>query len=140
MPAVAAEALKFVRFRTKEETGQMTGFDGEDLAPRAEQERIDRLAQWLEATLGQRLTAYASGATTAEVYDVAHGERVANDLERRLRNLYALTYYIAVTDGPGSAHEWLVEPNPDLDSRPPAQLLHDGQPPEAVWLAAAPTF
>jgi hypothetical protein len=118
----------------------MTGFDGEDLAPRVAQERIDRLAQWLEVTLGQRLTAYASGATTAEVYDVVHGEDVPGGLERRLRNLYALTYYIAVTDGPGSAHEWLLEPNPELDSRAPAELLHDGQPPEAVWLAAAPAF
>ncbi len=140
MRVVPAEALKFVRFRTRQDTGDMTGFDGEEITPRVEQERIDRLAQWLEVTLGQRLTAYASGATPAEVHEVAEGEDVTNDLERRLRNLYALTYYIAVTDGPGSAHEWLLEPNPELDSRAPAHCLHDGQQPEAVWLAAAPTF
>ena len=118
----------------------MTGFDGEDLAPRVEQERIDRLAQWLEVTLGQRLTAYASGATPEEISHAAHGEGVDDDLERRLRNLYALTFYIAATDGPGSAHEWLLEPNPELDSRAPVELLHDGQPPEAVWFAAVPAF
>ena len=119
----------------------MTGFDGEDLAPRCEQERIDRLAQWLELTLGQRLTAYASGATPEQISHAAHGDEVEGTLERRLRNLYALTWYLAASDGPGSAHEWLLEPNPELPgSKAPAQLLHDGQPPQAVWFAAAPTF
>ena len=119
----------------------MTDLDGNDTTPRAERERLDRLAQWLESAIGPRLTAYAAGATTEEIYDVAHGDPVDDDdLARRLRNLYALTWFIAATDGPGSAHEWLIEPNPELGSRAPAELLHDGQPPERVWLAASPTF
>jgi hypothetical protein len=112
-----------------------------DVAARVERERLDRLAQWLEATIGPRLTAYAAGTTPEEIQHVAHGDEDVDDaLDRRLRNLYALTWFIAATDGPGSAHEWLLEPNPELGSRPPAQLLHDGQPPEQVWLAAGPTF
>jgi hypothetical protein len=118
----------------------MTDHDGIDTTPRAERERLDRLAQWLEAAIGARLTAYAAGVTPEEIHHIAHGDEVDDELDRRLRNLYALTWFIAATDGPGSAHEWLVEPNPELGSRPPAQLLHDGQPPEQVWLAASPTF
>ena len=118
----------------------MTDHDGIDTTPRAERERLDRLAQWLEATIGLRLTAYAAGVSPDELHGAAQGDDVDGDLDRRLRNLYALTWFIAATDGPGSAHEWLVEPNPDLGSRAPAELLHDGQPPERVWLAASPSF
>ena len=121
----------------------MTDYDGIDSSPRAERERLDRLAQWLEGAIGTRLTAYAAGATPEEIHHLAHGEEgedVDDALDRRLRNLYALTWFIAATDGPGSAHEWLLEPNSELGSRAPAELLHDGQPPERVWLAAGPTF
>ena len=111
-----------------------------DVATRVERERIDRLCQWLEATIGPRLTAYAAGVSTEEIVDVAHGEDVPEELDARLRTLYALTYYLAATDGPGSAHEWLLSPNPELDNHAPAEMLHDGQPPEKVWVAAAPSF
>jgi hypothetical protein len=118
----------------------MTDMDGIETTPRAERERLDRLTQWLEGAIGPRLTAYAAGVTPEEIHHVAHGDEVDDELDGRLRNLYALTWFIAATDGPGSAHEWLIEPNPELDSRAPVELLHDGAPPEQVWLAAAPTF
>jgi hypothetical protein len=103
---------------------------------------VEHLTEWLVVTLGTRLTAFAAGAETAEEVDrVAHGAAPAAGLERRLRNLYAITAFLAAEDGPGSAHEWLVEPNAELDDRSPASLLHDDEGPEAVWLAAAsPTF
>lgn len=105
-------------------------------------EHVDHLAEWLLLTLGPRLTTFAAGAHTAgEVDRVAHGAAPDAGLERRLRNLYAVTAFLAAEDGPGSAHEWLLEPNPELDDRTPAALLHDGEVPEAVWLAAAsPVF
>jgi hypothetical protein len=111
-----------------------------DVAARVERERVDRLAQWLEATIGPRLTAYAAGVSTEDIIDVAHGGRVPDELDQRLRNLYALTYYLAATDGPGSAHEWLLSPNPELGNHAPAEVLHEGAPPEQVWVAAAPSF
>jgi pyrimidine operon attenuation protein/uracil phosphoribosyltransferase len=37
------------------------------------------------------------------------------------------------------AHE-LIERNPELEGRTPAELLHEGCPPETVWLAAATPF
>lgn len=103
---------------------------------------VDHLAEWLMVTLGPRLTAFASGADTPDQVDrVAHGVAPDAGLERRLRNLYAVTSFLAAEDGPGSAHEWLLEPNPELDDRTPAAMLHEGEVPEAVWLAAAaPVF
>ena len=111
-----------------------------EVTRRIERERLDRLAQWLELTIGPRLAAYAAGTTPNKLNDVAHGDDVPGELDRRLRNLYAITFYIAAIDGAGTAHEWLIEPNEDLGSKAPAELLHDGEPPEAVWLAAAPSF
>lgn len=103
---------------------------------------VDHITEWLTVTLGLRLTAFAAGAETPEQVDrVAHGAAPDSGLERRLRNLYAVVSFLAAEDGPGSAHEWLVEPNAELHHRSPASLLHDGEAPEAVWLAAAsPVF
>src|SRR4051794_26970268 len=104
-------------------------------------ERVDRLAEWLEVTLGTRLTAFAAGLTTRELVRIAHGDRSpAPDEEQRLRNLYAVAFMLAARDGAGSAYAFLTEPNQELGGRSPASLLHDGRKPEAVWFAAAPAF
>jgi hypothetical protein len=104
-------------------------------------ERVDRLAEWLELTLGTRLTAFASGISTRELVRIAHGhEQPAADAEQRLRNLFAVASMIAARDGAGSAYAFLTEPNEDLGGRSPAALLHEGGTPESVWFAAAPAF
>ena len=104
-------------------------------------ERVDRLAEWLEMTLGTRLTAFASGITTRELVRIAHGDDDPGDAaEQRLRNLYAVASLLAARDGAGSAYAWLTEPNEELGGRSPASVLHDGGKPEAVWFAASPTF
>ncbi|MEA2409783.1 MAG: hypothetical protein QOC77_344 [Thermoleophilaceae bacterium] len=116
---------------------QGSGFGGEEIAV----ERVDRLAEWLEMTLGTRLTAFAAGLTTRELVRIAHGdERPGAAAEQRLRNLFAVASLLAARDGAGSAYAWLTEPNQDLDGRSPASLLHEGGAPESVWFAAAPTF
>ena len=102
--------------------------------------RIDHLAEWLEVTLGPRLVAYAVGVTPSEVCRYAQGESPAAEVEARLRNLYTATWFIASTDGPGSAHDWLTLPNPKLDDRAPAELLRDGESPAPVWFSVAPAF
>jgi hypothetical protein len=104
-------------------------------------DRVDRLAEWLELTLGTRLTAYASGISTRELVQIAHGhEQPDPDAEQRLRNLFAVASMLAVRDGAGSACEFLTAPNADLEGRSPAALLHEGGSPESVWFAAAPVF
>ena len=113
----------------------------DNLPLRIESERIDRLAEWLEATVGPRLTAFATCTTQAEVGRIAHGdEDPPAGLEKRLRNLYAVVRLVTQRDQLGGAHEWLTAPNPELGNRPPAELLRDGRSPEPVWFAASPTF
>jgi hypothetical protein len=104
-------------------------------------QRIDRQAEWLEVTLGARLAAYASGMSQRELTRIAQREEAPDAAtEERLRNLFAVTSYLAARDGGASAYIWLTEPNPELDGATPADLLHDGRSPETVWLAAAPPF
>src|SRR3954470_1518687 len=84
-------------------------------------ERVDRLAEWLEMTLGTRLTAFAAGLTTRELVRIAHGDEAPHeDAEQRLRNLFAVASLLAARDGAGSAYAWLTEPNEDLGGRTPA--------------------
>jgi hypothetical protein len=110
---------------------------GEEIAV----ERVDRLAEWLEMTLGTRLTAFAAGLTTRELVRIAHGDDQPGPAEeQRLRNLFAVASMLAARDGAGSAYAWLTEAHEDLGGRSPASLLHDGGTPESVWFAAAPTF
>jgi hypothetical protein len=101
--------------------------------------KIDEIARWLSTNIGPRLVAYAAAMTRAELQRATQGEADAV-VDARLRSLYAFVTYVAVRDGSGTAHDFLVEPNPDLDGRAPAELLHDGAPPEKVWMAAVPAF
>src|SRR5829696_8839654 len=101
---------------------------------------IDVIVNWLTANIGTRLVGYAAGLSRSELMRIAHGEGADDAADRRLRNLFAVCSYMAIADGPGTAHDFLLEPNRDLDGRAPADALHDGAEPERVWLAAVPTF
>ena len=103
-------------------------------------QRIEHLAEWLEVTLGPRLVAYAVGVTPSEVCRFAQGEEPATEVEQRIRNLYTATWFIASTDGPGSAHDWLMQPNPELEDRTPADLLRGGKAPEPTWFSVTPVY
>ena len=108
---------------------------------RIDDERIDHVAEWLEVTLGIRLTAFAVGCSASEITRWAHGDDEPEPhTEKRLRNLYAVAWFKVVNDGGGSAQEWLLQPNPELDNRTPAEMLREGEKPESVWFAVAPTF
>src|SRR3954469_22241943 len=137
MPSGAWGTYGRAGMRLTDEETQGLEHSGEQIAV----ERVDRLAEWLEVTLGTRLPAFASGITTGGVVRVAHGDDdPGGDAEQRLRNLYAVASLLASRDGAGSAYAWLTEPNEDLGGRSPARLLHDGRPPESVWFAATPAF
>ena len=110
------------------------------LAQAGHEQRIDRLALWLEANIGPRLVAYAIDTTRAELGRIVSGEKPHPIVETRIRNLFAMCSYLAAADGAGTAHDWLVERNPELGNRAPAELLHQGRPPERIWLAAVPAF
>jgi len=101
---------------------------------------IDVIARWLASNIGARVVAYAAHMSRADLARIAHGDGADSQQDRSLRNLFAVCSYMSVVDGPGMAHDFLLEPNADLDGRTPADLLHDGAPPEKVWMAAVPTF
>ena len=101
---------------------------------------IDVIASWLATNIGARVVAFAAELSRAELMRIAHGEGADEETDRRLRNLFAVCSYMAIADGPGTAHDFLLEPNPELDGHSPAELLHDGASPERIWLAAVPTF
>jgi hypothetical protein len=112
-----------------------------NLSGRIEAERIDRLAEWLEATIGPGLTAFATATSTIEVSRIAHGdEDPPRELEKRLRNLYAVVRLLLERDRTSTAPEWLTAPNPELAHRAPVELLREGESPAPVWFAASPTF
>ena len=116
-------------------------FEDERTQGKSESLRIDHLAEWLEVTLGPRLVAYSVGVSPADICRYASGEEEpAEPVSRRLRDLYTATWFIASTDGPGSAHDWLTLPNPQLDDRAPAELLRAGESPAPVWFTAATAF
>jgi hypothetical protein len=101
---------------------------------------IEVIAGWLATNIGARLVSYAAGMSRAELMRIAHGEGADPGADERRRNLFAVCSYMAVADGAGTAHDFLLEPNEDLEGRAPAELLHDGASPERIWLAAVPTF
>jgi uncharacterized protein (DUF2384 family) len=104
-------------------------------------QRIDRQAEWLEVTLGSKLAAFAAGMSPAHLTRIARAQEAPDEPEeRRVRNVFAVASLLAMRDGAGSAYAWLTEPNPELDGRTPADLLHEGSAPESVWLAAATPF
>jgi hypothetical protein len=104
------------------------------------QERPDRLALWLEANIGPRLVSYSICVTRTELGRIVDGEKPHPAVERRLRNMFAVCSYLAAADGAGHAHDWLVERNPELGGRAPAEMLHQGRSPERLWLAAVPAY
>ena len=101
---------------------------------------IDVIASWLATNIGARVVAYAAGISRSDLMRIAHGDGAEDDADRRLRNLFAVCSYMALNDGPGTAHDFLLEPNAELDGRTPADLLHEGAAPEKIWIAAVPTF
>jgi hypothetical protein len=104
------------------------------------EERPDRVALWLEANIGPRLVSYSICVTRGELGRIVAGEKPHPAVERRLRNMFAVCSYLAAADGAGHAHDWLVERNPELGGRAPAEMLHQGRAPERLWLAAVPAY
>jgi uncharacterized protein (DUF2384 family) len=114
--------------------------NGRDAAYSIGAGRLDEIALWLTTNIGPRLVAYAAHTSRSELARAAQGMEVDEQVDKRIRCLYAVVTYVASSDGAGSAHDFLVRPNPDLDGRAPAEALHDGAPAEHVWMAAVPAF
>jgi hypothetical protein len=102
---------------------------------------VDQVTRYLELRLGTRLTAYVVGLAPTHVAGLAAGSMTSDQgAERRIRNLYAVTWFVAHRDGPGAAYQFLVEPNAELNDRPPAEAMREGVAPREVWFAASAVY
>src|SRR2546428_8331849 len=108
------------------------------LAGRIEGDRIDQVAEWLEASLGPRLTAFSVRVTPLRLGKIAHGdEQPGDELERRLRNLYAVARLLTQRDTLEPAQACLTPANPELHDPAPAELLREVESLDPVCVPAS---
>ena len=100
---------------------------------------IAQIAAYLQAVLGQRLTAVIAGVKDAKaVGQWARGKRApSQEVQQRLRHAYQITAMLLEVEGVETVRAWFQGLNPDLDDAPPAFAL--ATRPAAV-LAAARAF
>lgn len=94
------------------------------------------IAQSLQETLGQRLTAYAIGIRDPKaIGKYAQGRHPRTDTEARLRNLFQVVRLLLDRESAATVRAWMIGANPQLDDEAPIELLHQGRP-QAVLRAA----
>lgn len=101
------------------------------------------LADRLQDTLGQQITAYAVGLKDPRIigkYARKAVKKPAEPTTDRLRRLYVITQILLTCETPETVRAWMIGANPLLEDRPPIQLLHeeDDQPVEGAAKATAP--
>jgi len=87
---------------------------------------IAQIAEQLQATLGQRLTAYAVGVRDPKaVGKYARGAiEPREDTAQRMRDLFRITRILG-DERPEIVRAWMIGSNPLLDDRAPIELLHE---------------
>lgn len=85
------------------------------------------IAQKLQETLGQRLTAYAVGVRDPKAIGKYASERQKprDETALRLRDLYVLTQILLERETAETVRAWMVGANPLLEDRAPIELLHE---------------
>jgi hypothetical protein len=87
---------------------------------------IAQIAEQLQATLGQRLTAYAVGVRDPKA--IGKYARAAieprEDTAQRMRDLFRITRILG-EERPEIVRAWMIGSNPLLDDRAPIELLHE---------------
>jgi hypothetical protein len=101
---------------------------------------IERVAAYLQTTLGQQQTAYLAGLRDAKMVGRwARGAVVPRDeAQMRLREAYQAVRLIAEARGAHVAKAWLFGCNARLDDRAPAYLLRHADSPDGL-LTLVPT-
>jgi hypothetical protein len=91
-------------------------------------EDLDRIAQSLQETLGQRLTAYAVGSRDPKaIGKYAAGRHPRSETEARLRDLFQVTRLLLDQESAPTVRAWMIGANPQLEDRAPIELLHQRQ-------------
>jgi signal transduction histidine kinase len=95
-----------------------------------------RIAQFLQATLGQKLTAYAVGVRDPRaIGHYTRGREPRDDTLVRLRDLFEITRLLVAHESPATVRAWMIGSNPQLGDYAPIELLHDDDV-EPVFTAA----
>lgn len=89
---------------------------------------VHTVAQFLQETLGQRITAVACGLKDPKTIGRwARGEVPrSEEAERRLRDLFHVTRILLLHDTDRTARAWILGANPQLDDQSPLERLHAG--------------
>ena len=86
---------------------------------------VELVAQRLQGTLGQQITAYAVGiGDPRSIGRYARGERKPSSAtERRLRQLFEIAQILLARETPESVRAWMLGSHPSLGDRSPLELL-----------------
>jgi hypothetical protein len=92
------------------------------------------LAAYLQAQLGQKLTAYLAGLSDSKIVGRwASGKSVPRDAARlRLQTAFYATRLLVEAYGADTAKAWMVGVNEGLDDEAPAWVLRHAEIPDAV--------
>src|SRR4051794_5128807 len=116
----------------------MTLLDPEIATSEAVRFDIPKIAAYLQAALGQKLTAYIAGVNDPKMvgrWAVGRAQpRAMADL--RLREAYKATRLVAAAYDATTAKAWWVGTNTRLDDHSPAGVLRNAQDPEAARFVA----
>jgi hypothetical protein len=112
----------------------MTVIDAEHITHEATRLDIAEISAYLQAQLGQKLTAYLAGVTDPKMVGRwASGKaQPHSDRDMRLRDAFKATKMVVAAYGPTTAKAWWVGSNTRLDDRAPAAIVRGATDPEAM--------
>ncbi|AXG79729.1 XRE family transcriptional regulator [Streptomyces paludis] len=95
------------------------------------------IAQFLQDTFGQKLTAYIAGiADPKHVRNWCTGQSTPRfDSELRLRAAFQVFQVIARAENPHTARAWMIGMNPQLEDDSPLEVIAEGRVKDAMAAA-----
>lgn len=101
-------------------------------------EEIAVVAQSLQETLGQKLTAFAVGIKDPKAIDrYATGWQPRADIEARLRDLFRVTRLLLLEEAPTTVRAWMIGANPQLNDEAPIAALQERRTAPVIRAAEA---
>jgi hypothetical protein len=87
---------------------------------------ISAIADKLQRTLGQQITAYAVAIRDPRaIGKYARGQKPRQETETRLRDLYVITQVLLSRETAETVRAWMIGAHPLLEGRAPVELLHE---------------
>lgn len=87
---------------------------------------LSAVADKLQRTLGQQITAYAVGVRDPRaIGKYARGQNARRETVTRLRDLYVITQVLLSRETSETVRAWMIGAHPLLEGRAPVELLHE---------------